>query len=118
MSASKSRFGSLAQAVRDRTAEPERDSAAPAAAQRPAGAGVHKPAAALSAMSETLRDRITRLEAELAQSQTANTELQSELHRAKSLREKAGDSAEEFVFLDPNSIEDCLPKDRLRGRAE
>jgi ParB family transcriptional regulator, chromosome partitioning protein len=119
MSASKSRFGSLAQAVRDRTAEPERDSAAPAAAQPPpAGAGVHKPAAALSAMSETLRDRITRLEAELAQSQTANTELQSELHRAKSLRDKAGDSAEEFVFLDPNSIEDCLPKDRLRGRAE
>jgi len=118
MSASKSRFGSLAQAVRDRTAEPERDSAAPSAAQRPAGAGVHKPAAALSAVSETLRDHITRLEAELAQSQTANTELQSELHRAKSLRDRAGDSAEEFVFLDPNSIEDCLPKDRLRGRAE
>jgi ParB family chromosome partitioning protein len=69
-------------------------------------------------VSETLRDRIMRLEAELARSQTANTELQSDLHRAKSLRDKAGDSAEEFVFIDPNTIEDRLPKDRLRGRAE
>ncbi len=118
MSATKSRFGSLTQAVRDRTAEPEGDSVVPAAAQRPAGAGVHKPAAALNAVSETLRDRIMRLEAELARSQTANTELQSDLHRAKSLRDKAGDSAEEFVFIDPNTIEDRLPKDRLRGRAE
>jgi len=118
MSASKSRFGSLAQAVRDRTAEPERDAIAPTASPRPAGAGVHKPAAALNAVSETLRDHIARLEAELAQSQTVNTALQSELERAKSLRDKAGDTAEEFVFLDPNSIEDHLPKDRLRGRAE
>jgi len=118
MSSSRSRFGSLAQAVRDRTAEPERNAATPADAQRPAGAGVHKPAAALNAVSETLRDHITRLEAELAQSQTVNTSLQSELTRAKSLRDKAGDAAEEFVFLDPSSIEDHLPKDRLRGRAE
>ena len=118
MSASKSRFGSLAQAVRDRTAEPERNAATPTDAQRPAGAGVHKPAAALNAVSETLRDHITRLEAELAQSQTVNTSLHGELTRAKSLRDKAGDAAEEFVFLDPSSVEDHLPKDRLRGRAE
>ena len=111
-------FGSLAQAVRDRTAEPERNAATPTDAQRPAGAGVHKPAAALNAVSETLRDHITRLEAELAQSQTVNTSLHGELTRAKSLRDKAGDAAEEFVFLDPSSVEDHLPKDRLRGRAE
>lgn len=118
MSASKSRFGSLAQAVRDRTSEPERDAVTPDEAKRPAGAGVHKPAAALNAVSETLREHITRLETELAESQTANTALQSELERTKLLRDQAGDSAEEFVFLDPNSIEDRLPKDRLRGRAE
>jgi ParB family transcriptional regulator, chromosome partitioning protein len=120
MSASKSRFGSLAQAIKDRTAAPEADTEAAAAAEthRPAGAGVHKPAAALNAVSETLRAHITRLETELAQSQTTNTALQSELERARSLQDKAGDSVEEFVFLDPNSIEDPLPMDRLRGRAE
>lgn len=118
MSASKSRFNALAQAVRDRTAEPEGGTASPVEAQRPAGAGIHKPAAALNAVSETLRDRIARLEAELAQSLTANTVLQSELERTKSLRDKAGDTAEEFVFLDPSNIGDNLPRDRLRGRAE
>src|SRR5690348_13605392 len=118
MSTSKSRFSSLAQAVKDRIAEPEREETAAPEPQRPVGAGVHKPAAALSAVSETLRDRIARLEAELAESHTANTALQSELERARSLRDTAGDAAEEFVFIDPESIEDGLPKDRLRGRAE
>lgn len=118
MSVSKSRFSSLAQAVKDRTAESQREESAASEAQRPVGAGVHKPAAALSAVSETLRDRIARLEAELADSHTANTTLQSELERARSIRDAAGDSAEEFVFVDPETIKDCLPKDRLRGRAE
>ena len=84
MSASKSRFGSLAQAVpgsHRRTRE--RNAATPTDAQRrtKAGAGVHEPAAALNAVSETLRDHITRLEAELAQSQTVNTSLHGELTR-------------------------------------
>jgi ParB family chromosome partitioning protein len=117
MSASKSRFSSLAQAVKDRTAEQAQEVTA-ADSQRPAGAGVHKPAAALTTVSETLRDRITRLETELAQSQTANSTLRNELERARSLQDTAGDDAEEFVFLNPESIEDRLPRDRLRGRTE
>ena len=48
MSASKSRISSLAQAVKDRIADPEREESAAPEAQRPVGAGVHKPAAALS----------------------------------------------------------------------
>ena len=90
----------------------------PGAAARPAGAGVHKPAAALNAVGETLRDHITRLEAQLAQATSTNTELATELQRVKAFREKAGDSAEEFLFLQADTVVDRLPKDRLRGRSE
>jgi ParB family chromosome partitioning protein len=118
MNATKSRFSALAQAVKDRTGEPETGGTVAAEPQRPAGAGIHKPAAALTAVSETLRDHIARLEAELTQSHSSNTALKSELERAKSVRDKAGDTADEFVFLDPESVDDLLPRDRLRGRAE
>jgi ParB family chromosome partitioning protein len=117
MSPNKSRFSSLAQAVKERTAEPDRE-VIPADASRPAGAGVHKPAAALSAVGETLRDHIARLEVQLAQATSTNTDLATELQRVKALREKAGDSAEEFLFLQADSVVDRLPKDRLRGRSE
>ena len=117
MSTTKSRFSSLAQAVKERTAEPERE-IAPLDAPRPAGAGVHKPAAALSAIGETLRDHISRLEAELTKATSTNSDLVADLRRLKALREKAGDSAEEFLFLQPDSVVDRLPKDRLRGRSE
>ena len=86
-----SRFSSLAQAVKERTADPDRE-VIPGAAARPAGAGVHKPAAALNAVGETLRDHITRLEAQLAQAASTNTDLATELQRVKALRDKAGDS--------------------------
>src|SRR5271165_6316609 len=117
MSTTKSRFNSLAQAVKERTAEPEKEVALPDA-WRPAAGGVHKPAAALSAVGETLRDHISRLEAELTQATSTNSDLVAELQRVKALREKAGDSAEEFLFLQPDSVVDRLPKDRLRGRSE
>jgi ParB family transcriptional regulator, chromosome partitioning protein len=112
-----SRFSSLAQAVKERTADPDRE-VIPGAAARPAGAGVHKPAAALNAVGETLRDHITRLEAQLAQAASTNTDLATELQRVKALRDKAGDSVEEFIFLQAETVVDLLPKDRLRGRSE
>ena len=117
MTGLKSRFGSLAKAVKDGTAE--RASEVPAeSAVRPAGAGVHKPAAALGAIGETLRDHVIRLEAELARATSANAGLVADLQRAKALSERAGDAIEEFLFLEVGSVFDCLPRDRLRGRGE
>jgi ParB family chromosome partitioning protein len=117
MSSGKSRFSSLAQAVKERTAEPEPDTSGEHAS-RPSGAGVHKPATALNAVGETLRNHITRLEAELARANSTNGELAAELQRAKALQEKAGDAVDEFHFLEPEGITDLLPRDRLRGRGE
>ena len=117
MTAAKSRFSSLAQAVKDGTAAPTPDVSSDPPA-RPVGAGVHKPVAALGAVGETLRDHVSRLEAELAQATSANEGLVIELKRAKALRERAGDAIEEFLFLETGSVVDRLPKDRLRGRAE
>jgi ParB family transcriptional regulator, chromosome partitioning protein len=117
MSAAKSRFTNLAQAVKDRTAEPR--TAVPVdQPQRPIGAGVHKPAAALGAVGEALRDRISRLEAELAKAGSTNEGLADELRRVKALGARVGDTIEEFLFLEPGSIIDRLPKDRLRGGFE
>jgi ParB family chromosome partitioning protein len=117
MSTNKSRFNSLAQAVKERTAEPEAD-ASTDRARRPVGAGVHKPAAALGAVGETLRDHISRLEAELAQASSTNAGLAEQLHRARALRERSDNAGEEFMFLNAESVIDQLPRDRLRGRAE
>jgi ParB family chromosome partitioning protein len=117
MTATRSRFESLAKAVKDGTAEP-RNEAPVGPIQRPAGAGVHKPAVALDAMGETLREHVSRLEAELSRATSENAGLAAELQRAKALSEQAGDNIEEFLFLEPSGILDELPKDRLRGRAE
>ncbi|MBV8522010.1 MAG: ParB/RepB/Spo0J family partition protein [Acetobacteraceae bacterium] len=117
MTATKSRFTSLAQAVKERTAEAEGDTHA-SEASRPAGAGVHKPAAALTAAGETLRDHIARLEAQLARETSKSSELYLQLERAKALKEKAGDAAEEFIYLHADAVVDHLPRDRLRGRSE
>jgi ParB family transcriptional regulator, chromosome partitioning protein len=117
MSTTKSRFGSLAQAVKDRTAEPESENPT-SGGSRPAGAGVHKPATALNAVGETLRDHIARLEARLAQATSKNSDLVAELQRVKAFQERAGDAVEEFLFVEAGSVVDRLPKDRLRGRAE
>jgi ParB family chromosome partitioning protein len=117
MTAVKSRFNTLAQAVKDGTA------AAPPeipqdAGHRPLGAGLHKPAIALGAMGEALRDRVSRLEAELAHASSANAGLAAELDRARALSARAGDAIDDFLFLDVESVIDRLPRDRLRGRAE
>lgn len=117
MTVTKSRFNTLAQAVKDGTAAPTQN-ASTNSPVRPAGAGVHKPAAALGAVGETLRDHVSRLEAELAQATSNNAGLLTELERAKTLRARAGDAIEEFLFLETRSVVDRLPKDRLRGRSE
>lgn len=117
MTTTNSRFSSLAQAVRDRTAQPTPDTPSDQP-HRPPGAGVHRPAAALGVMGETLRDRIGRLEAELAQASSANTGLVEELQRARALSKRVDDAIEEFRFLDVESVVDRLPKDRLRGCSE
>ena len=120
MSARPSRFGSLAQAVKDRTAA-EAESAPVTAGQGapeprpPTGAGLHKPAAALGAMAEGLRERVARLEAQLAQASGQNAALELELGQARSAASRAGEAVEEFLFLDPAAIRDELPRDRLPG---
>jgi ParB family chromosome partitioning protein len=109
-----SRFGALRQAIEAGTAEATEH----ALSEQPAlqtGAGVHRPAVALVSMVETMRDRISRLETELAQTSSTNHELVAELERAKALSEKATDEGDEFVFLEVDVITDRLPRDRLRG---
>lgn len=110
-----SRFGALAQAVRDRTATTDTPAARPGA---PEGAGVHRPAAALGLAAEGLRERVVRLEAELAKASTANADLERALAHARETAGRAGDSADEFLFLDPSVIADPLPRDRLPGAFE
>jgi len=117
MTTPKSRFSSLAQAVKDRTAEPTPETGADQP-HRPIAPSVHKPAAALGAVGEALRDRVSRLELELAQASSANAGLVEELKRTRMLSERVGDSIEEFLFLEAENIVDRLPKDRLRGGSE
>ncbi|ACB97416.1 ParB/RepB/Spo0J family partition protein [Beijerinckia indica] len=114
MNSAKSRFSSLAQAVKERTVE-STPSPLDNKQSRLDGAGVHKPVTALGAVGEALRERVGRLETELAETSTANAGLVAELQRVKALSERVGDTAEEFRFLDVDTIVDRLPKDRLRG---
>lgn len=114
MSRAPSKFGSLAQAVRDRTnaamAADGTGAAGPAAVP---GASLHKPAIALGQLAEGLRERISRLEDELASTSGRNTTLESELAHARASAVRAGEAAEEFLFLDPDAVRDDLPRDRL-----
>ncbi len=116
MSPRSSRFGTLAQAVKERAAAAS--SPGEGAGERramPEGAGLHRPAAALGVMAESLRERIIRLEAELAQVEGRNTHLEQALDQARAAAGRAGEALEEFVFLDPARIRDELPRDRLPG---
>ena len=118
MSARPSRFGSLAQAVKERTAAAADDSGSKPAGQElsvPSGAGLHRPAVALGAMAEGLRERVARLEAELSQASGHNADLERELGQARTAAGRAGTTVEEFLFLDPALIRDDLPHDRLPG---
>jgi ParB family chromosome partitioning protein len=109
-----SRFGVLKQAIEAGTVE----AAEHTVAEQPAvqiGAGVHRPALALGSVVETMRDRISRLENELAQTSSTNHGLVAELERARALSEKVTDEGDEFVFLQVDAVTDRLPRDRLRG---
>lgn len=117
MSKASSRFGALTQALRSGTAEPTQDTPFDPA-PRPVGAGVHKPAVALAAMGEALRDRVSRLEADLAQKSSTNVELLAELQRIRALSQQAGDNVDEFIFLTVDAVTDPLPKDRMRGSTD
>ncbi|WBV45361.1 ParB/RepB/Spo0J family partition protein [Pseudoroseomonas cervicalis] len=109
-----SRFGALAQAVRDRTAEAAAQPAMPPEPEAPKPAQ-HRPAAALGLAAEGLRERIARLEAALASATTQNAGLERLLAQAKGAAERAGDSDDEFLFVEPGLIDDPLPRDRLPG---
>ncbi|MGG5890523.1 ParB/RepB/Spo0J family partition protein [Falsiroseomonas sp. HC035] len=121
----RSKFGALAQAVKDHAATASRAlpsaaaeverAAEPAEPRATAAVGLHKPAAALGALAEGLRERVSRLEAELAQAAGRNTDLELALGQAKAAATKAGDAVDEFLFLDPSQIHDELPRDRLPG---
>ncbi|WP_419899397.1 ParB/RepB/Spo0J family partition protein [Roseomonas sp. USHLN139] len=105
----KNRFSKLSEALHNATAEV---AAAPPAAEP---AAQHRPAAALTAAAEGLRERIARLEAELATKGQAEAGLQRALAAARAVAAKAGEGAEEFLFVDPALVTDRLPRDRLPG---
>ena len=117
MAAAKSRFKSVVQAVKDGTAAQVADSLT-APNLQPVHTKLHKPAAALGSLGEALRDRINRLEDELAHAGSEKEELRQELERTKIIREKAGDKFDEFLFIDAENIVDYLPRDRLNGATE
>jgi len=109
---SKGRFGALAKAVQAGTAAIQ-------AEELPAlPTGVHRPTAALGAVAEGLRDRIARLETALADTEGRNTGLVGELQQARAAQASAGDAVDEFLFLDPGSVQDPLPRDRMPSTFE
>jgi len=107
---SASRFTQLAKAMRERSGD-----AAPAAAKP---AALHKPSSALSTVSESLKERIQRLEQSLAHADQRGENLEQELTQAKALAVQAGSDADEFLFLSPDLITDSLPRDRMRPAFE
>ncbi len=109
---SKGRFGALAKAVQASTAAVQAEG--PPA---PPG-GVHRPTAAVGAIAEGLRDRIARLETALADKEDRNAGLERELQQARTAQARAGDTVEEFLFLDPVAVQDPLPRDRMASAFE
>ena len=109
---SKGRFGALAKAVQASTAAVQAEG--PLA---PSGS-VHRPTVALGVVAEGLRDRVTRLEAALADTEGRNAGLGRELQQARDAQARAGDAVDEFLFLNPNSVHDPLPRDRMASAFE
>lgn len=107
------RFGALARAVQASAAAVQAE-ASPA----PPAAGAHKPTVALGAVAEGLRDRVARLETALADTEGRSAGLERELHQVRAAQARAGDAAEEFLFLDPAGVQDSLPRDRLASAFE
>ena len=118
MSARPSRFGSLAQAVKDRTAAsaeaPRAETAGQGATDPPAPGCTSRPRR-WAPWPRGCASALRRLEAELAQASGRNTELERALGQARSAASRAGEAVEEFLFLDPAAIRDELPRDRLPG---
>lgn len=109
---SKGRFDALAKAVQACTAAVQ-------AEEPPAPPnGLHRPIAALGTMAEGLRDRITRLEIALADTEGRNAGLERELQQARTAQARAGDAVEEFLFLEPATVQDLLPRDRMASAFE
>lgn len=104
-----SRFSQLANALR------EQGSGSKAEATAPKAPALHKPSAALGAVTEGLKERIQRLEQALASADQRGETLLAELAQARALAEKAGGEADEFLFLSPDLISDSLPSDRMRS---
>ena len=109
---SKGRFGALAKAVQAGTA------AVQAAEPLAPPSGAHKPTVALGAVAEGLRDRVSRLETALADTEGRNAGLERELQQARKAQNRAGDAEEEFLFLDPVAVQDALPRDRMASAFE
>lgn len=109
---SKGRFGALAKAVQASTA------AVQAEGPPPTSGGVHRPTAALGTVAEGIRDRVARLEAALADTEGRNAGLARELEQARGAQARAGDALEEFLFLDPDAVQDPLPRDRMASAFE
>ena len=104
---SKGRFGALAKAVQD--------GAAAVQAEQPQvpSRSLHRPTVALGSIAEGLRDRVTRLEAALADTEGRNAGLARELQEARTAQDRAGDAAEEFLFIASDAVHDPLPRDRM-----
>jgi len=112
MKSANSRFGALAQAVRESTAKVETAPVVPSPGPQ------HRPATALNSAAEGLRERIARLEAELSSASSSNNTLLQDLARMRSVAERAGEGASEFLLIDPSAVHDALPRDRLPGAFE
>ncbi len=108
----KGRFGALTQAVQAGTA------AAQAEGPPAPFPSTHRPTAALGAVAEGLRDRVARLEAALADTEGRNAGLERELDQARAAQARAGEAVEEFLFLDPATLQDPLPRDRMASAFE
>ncbi|MFC3127555.1 ParB/RepB/Spo0J family partition protein [Pseudoroseomonas globiformis] len=107
MKSVRSRFDHLAQAVRQQ---------AETATREANGAGTqHRPSVALSKATEGLRERMERLEAELAEAGAARAQQRTEIERLRAKISGAGAEADEFLFLDAGMVDDTLPRDRLPG---
>jgi ParB family transcriptional regulator, chromosome partitioning protein len=60
-----------------------------------------------------LQEQVRSLEASLAAEQGDRATLEAELARLRAIAERAGDSATEFVLLDPGLVRDPQPTERL-----
>src|SRR3954468_14814981 len=68
---------------------------------------------AIDGMVVGLHEQVRALEASLAAEKGDRAALEAELARLRAIAERAGDSAAEFVLLDPDLVRDPQPTERL-----